>query len=72
MTGSGVKTILFYKALTRNLEIGNALVLNFPNTWRLGQVRDSKHGMNVSNAAKKLLQSFRVTAVTVSVLLRKN
>ena len=57
ITGFGVKTILFYKGLTRNLEIKNTLVCVLPNIWRLGQVRDTKFGTNVStemllNAAK--------------------
>ena len=49
ITGSGVMTILFYKRLTRNMEIGNTPVYVLPNTWRLGQVRDAKFGTNVSN-----------------------
>ena len=36
-------TIFFYKGLTGNLEIGSS-----PNRWRLGQVRDTKFGTNVS------------------------
>ena len=57
ITGSGVMTIFFYKRLTRNPEIGNTLVCVLPNIWRLGRVRDTKFGMNVSkkmllNAAK--------------------
>ena len=49
VTGSGVRTILFCKRLTRNPEIKNTLVCVFPNIWRLGQVRDTKLGTNVSN-----------------------
>ena len=49
ITGSGVMTIFFYKVLTRNPEIGNTPVWVFPNIWRLGQVRDTKFGTNVSN-----------------------
>ena len=49
ITGSGVTTIFFYKGLTRNPEIGNTPVLVLPNMWRLGQVRDTKFGANVSN-----------------------
>ena len=49
ITGSGVMTILFYKGLTRNLEIGNTPVWDLPNIWRLGQVWDTKFGANVSN-----------------------
>ena len=42
-------TIFFYKGLTRNREIVNIHVWVFPNIWRLGQVMDTKFGMNVSN-----------------------
>ena len=48
-TGSGVTTIFVYKGLTRNSEIGNNPVLILPNIRRLGQVRDTKIGTNVSN-----------------------
>ena len=49
ITGSGVMAILFYKRLTRNLEIRNTPVWVLHNIWRLGQVRDTKFGMNISN-----------------------
>ena len=49
IAGSGVMTIFFYKALTRNPEIGNTPIWVFPNIWRLGQVRHIKFGANVSN-----------------------
>ena len=49
ITDSGVMTILFYKGLTRNNEIANTPVWVFPNIQRLGQVRDTKFGTNVSN-----------------------
>ena len=49
ITGSGVMTIFFYERLTRNLEIGNTPVSALHNVWRLGQVRDTKFGMNVSS-----------------------
>ena len=49
ITGSGVITIFFYKGLTRNPEIGNSPVWVLPSIWRLGQVRDTKFGKNVSN-----------------------
>ena len=45
ITGSGVMAICFI----RDLEIGNTPVWVFPNIWRLGQVRDTKFGMNISN-----------------------
>ena len=54
---SGGMTISFYKKLTRTPEIGNTPVWVLPNTWRLGRVRNTKYGTNVShkmllNAAK--------------------
>ena len=49
ITGSGIMTIFFYKGLTRNPEIGNTLVWVLPNIWRLGWVRDTKFGTNISN-----------------------
>ena len=49
ISGSGVMTILFYKGLTRNPKIRNTPVLALPNIWRLGQVRNTKLGMNVPN-----------------------
>ena len=55
VTGSAVTTILIYKGLTRNPEIGNTPVWVLLNIWRLGQVRDTKSGTNVSN--EKLLNA---------------
>ena len=49
ITGSGIMTIFFYKGLTRNPEIGNTPVWVLPNIWRLGKVRTTKSGSNVSN-----------------------
>ena len=49
ITYSGVMTISFHKGLTRNPEIGNNPVCVLPNIWRLGQVRKTKFGTNVSN-----------------------
>ena len=42
-------TVFFYKALTRNPEIANIPVWVLPNIWRLGLVRDTKFGTDVSN-----------------------
>ena len=42
-------TIFFYKRLTRNPEIRNTPVSVLPDIWRLGQVRNTKFGTNVSN-----------------------
>ena len=49
ITGSRIMAILFYKGLTRNLEIGNTLVWVLPNIWRRAQVMDTKFGTNVSD-----------------------
>ena len=49
ITGSGVIKISIYKELTRNPEIGNTPVWVLPNIWRLGQVRNTEFGTNVSN-----------------------
>ena len=49
ITGSAVMTVVFYKGLTRNPEIGNTQVWVLPNIWRLMRVRDTKIGTNVSN-----------------------
>ena len=49
ITGAGVMGISFYKRLTRSLEIRNTLVVGLPNIWRLGQVRTTKFGRNVSS-----------------------
>ena len=49
ITGSEIITIFYYEGLTRNPEIGNTPVWVLPNIWRLGWVRDTKAGKNVSN-----------------------
>ena len=46
---TGVTKILACKGLTKNLEIVNTPVWVLPSILRLGQVRDSKFGSNVSN-----------------------
>ena len=48
ITGSGVMTIFFNKWLIRNPEIENTLVWVLHNIWRLGRVRDTKFGRNIS------------------------
>ena len=70
ITGSGVMTISFYKGLTRNLEIGNTPVWVLSNIWR---------ELGIPNLARTslikcywMLQNVRVTAFTVSGLLREN
>ena len=49
ITGSRFMLIFFYKGLTTNPEIGSTPVWVSPNIWRLGRVRDTKFGINVSN-----------------------
>ena len=53
ITGSKVMTIFSYKGLIRNPEIVNTSVWVFPNIWRLGSVRDTKFGKNVSNKVSR-------------------
>ena len=48
-TGSGVMTIIVYKGLTRNSKIGNTPIWVLLYTWRLGRIRVTKFGVNVSN-----------------------
>ena len=60
ITGSGVMTIFFYKGLTRNPEIRNTPIWVLPNIRRLGQIRDTKFGTNVSN--KILLKAAKCQA----------
>ena len=57
ITDSGVGTIFVYKGLARNTEIGNTPMTVLPNIWRLGQVKDTKFGTNVSN--EKLLKALK-------------
>ena len=54
---TGVMAISSYKGLTRNLGIGNTTVWVLPNFWRLGWVRNTKFGRNVSN--KMLLNAVK-------------
>ena len=56
---TGVTKIFAYKGLTRNLEIVNTPVWVLPSILRLGQVRDTKFGPNVSN--KMLLNGLKCT-----------
>ena len=68
ITGSGVLAIFFYKGLTRNLEIGNTLVWVCPISGDWGK-------KGIPNLAGKIcywmLQNARITAFTISELLRK-
>ena len=42
-------TIFFYKGLSRNPKIGNTLLWVLLNIFRLGQVKHTKFGTNISN-----------------------
>ena len=72
ITGSGVVTIFFYKGLIRNPEMGNSPIYVLPNSFRPGEV-------GIPNLARMSLmkchwmqQNARVTAFTVSKILRKS
>ena len=63
ITGSAVVTIFFYNRLTTNPEIGNTPIWAFPNIWRLGGVRETKFGTNVSN--KMLLKAAKCQGYSI-------
>ena len=58
--GSGVMTIFVHKRLTRNQEIWDMPVWVLPDIWRLGQVRDTKFGTNVSSKRLRIVNAVRV------------
>ena len=60
-------SIFVDKGLNKNPEIGNTPVLILPNIWRLGQVRDTKFGTNVSNI--KLLDTAKCQGYNVYCFL---
>ena len=72
ITGSEVMTISFYKGLTRNSEIGKTHVWVLPNIWRLGRVRNTKSGTNISNKILLNATNGTVKAFTISEPLREN
>ena len=63
ITGSRVMTIYFHKGLTRNPEMGNTRFLVLPNILRMGQVRNTKFGTDVSN--KMLLNAAKCQGYNV-------
>ena len=71
ITGSRVMIIFVYKRWTRNPESVNSSIRVSPNTWRLKRVRDTKIGTNISSEILLNVTNFRITAVTVSELLRE-
>ena len=58
----------FVKDLTRNPEIENTPVWVLSIIWRLGQVRVTKFGMNVSNKKFLMLKNAKFTTFTISEL----
>ena len=64
--------IFFYKRLSRNPEIEKTTVRGLPIIWRLGEGRDTTLGTNVSSKMLLNAVNARVTAFTVSELLREN
>ena len=65
-------TIFLYKGLTRNPEIRNTPIWVLPNTWRLGQARDTKFDTNVSNEILLNPAKTKITGITIFELLREN
>ena len=73
ITGSIVMLIFLYKGLTESLEIGNIPVWVLFYIWRLGRVRDTKFGMNVSDEILLNFVKFQgCSFFTISELLREN
>ena len=57
---TGVTTIFVYKESIRNLEIVNTPVWVLHNIWRVGEVRDTEFGTNVSNKMLLIAYKFQV------------
>ena len=70
ITDSWVKTIYFYQRLTKNSENVNTLVGVWLNIWRLGGVRDTNFGKDVSNKMLLNAANARVTVFTVLKLAK--
>ena len=64
--------IFLCKGLTRNLEMGNTPVYVLPNIWRLGEVGIPNLARMSLMQCYYLQQNARVTASTVSELLRES
>ena len=65
-------TIYFFKGLTRNPEIGNTPIWVLFNIWRLGQVRNTKFGMDVFNKILLNAANCQGYNFTLSKLLKEN
>ena len=72
ITGSGVMTISFYKGLARNPEIGNTPVWVFPISGDWGEQGIRNLARTFLIKCYHMLQYTRITAFTVSELLREN
>ena len=66
-----LRQFLFIRVLTRILEIAKKPCLKFAQYWGLGQVKDTKFGMNESNGSYLMLYSSKVTVFTVFELFDK-
>ena len=62
ITGSGVMTVSFYRGMTRGPEIEDTPVWVLSNKFRLGWVRNTKFGTDVSN--KMLLNNEKYQSYT--------
>ena len=72
IAGSGAMIILFYKGLTRNLEIGNSPIWVFPISKDCSELEIPNLPQMFPIKCYKMLQNTIVTAFTASELLREN
>ena len=72
ITGSGVITTYFYKGLARYPEIGNTLSKFFPISGDYGELGIPNLPLLFVIKCYGMLQNTRVTAFTISELLREN
>ena len=72
ITGSGVMAISFYKGLTRNPEIGNTPSEFCPISGDWGKLEIPNLAQTPLIKCYWMLQNTRVTAFTISELLREN
>ena len=59
ITGFGVMTIFFFNGLTIYPEIGINTIWVLPNNWRLGQIKNTKFGINFLMKCYWMLQNVR-------------
>ena len=72
MTGYRVMIVFFDKGLTRNAEIGNTPPKFCPISEEWGELRIPSFARMPLMKCYSMLQNVRVTALTVSELLREN